>query len=134
MKKLIVLLMLSVMLVGCKSQMVKTEYVEVKVPVNSVPQPPVVSRPVPETSLLTTADRKDIGKVAKAVTVERDQWKEYSSILETIINKYKELADKAGIQTKLEVTLPPKPTSPSKPAENPLRVLPLEDSDAAPKP
>lgn len=127
-KKLLVVLMLAVPLAGCntfsKKPIIKTEYVEKLVPVNAVPQPPKVERPIPETSLLTDADRKDIGKVAKAVTVEKKQWEDYSTILETIINKYKELADKAEVQSQLEIILP---------LPTPLVAPPVSDS-SSPRP
>ncbi len=76
---------------------IKTEYVEKRVPVNAVPAPPKVERPVYETSKLTPEDRKDIGKVTQAVTTESKQKDGYIEILETVINKYKELSEKAEI-------------------------------------
>lgn len=95
----------------CKKEdpIIQTVYVEKKVPVNAVPQPPKVERPIPETSKLTAEDRKNIGKVSQAVVTEKEQWEGYSKILELIINKYKEMADKSEVQTDLDVELPKKP-------------------------
>lgn len=76
---------------------IKTEYVEKRVPVNAVPAPPKIDKPVYETSKLTPEDRKDIGKVSYALVVESKQKDGYIEILELVINKYKELAGKAEV-------------------------------------
>lgn len=95
----------------CKKQepIIKTEYVYVNVPVNSVPAPPKVERPVLETERLTAADRKDVGIVGKAIVVANEQLEAYSKVLEGIVNKYKELADKSEVKSTLDLEDKPKP-------------------------
>jgi hypothetical protein len=100
--QLLTILLCVAMTAGCiKKPMVKTEYVEKKVPVNAVPAPPTVPKPVLETSKLTEEDKKNLGKVTQAYVVENKQLKAYTGILEMIINTYRELSEKA------EVTLKP---------------------------
>lgn len=102
-KKLLTILFI-VLASGCASKpVIKEVYVEKKVPVNSVPQPPKVDRPILETTKLTPEDRKDIGKVSQAVVVENKQLLGYTSILELIINTYKQAADKSELQSTLIV-------------------------------
>jgi hypothetical protein len=104
--KLLAVAVVVVLATACVPKtIIKTEYVEKKVPVPAVPAPPQVEKPVYETSKLTEEDRKDIGKVTQAVTVEAKQKDGYIVILEMVINKYKELADKSEIQI-APMTLP----------------------------
>ena len=96
--KLLVVAAMVVFTTACvPDPIIKTVYVEKKVPVNAVPAPPKVERPIYETSKLTAEDRKDIGRVTQAVTTEAKQKDGYIEILEMVINKYKELADKAEV-------------------------------------
>lgn len=107
-KTILLAALLAVALTGCQTMkpIVHTEYVTVKVPVNSTPAPPDVQKykPIMETEKLTPEDRKDIGIVSKAIVVENKQWKAYSGILELIINKYKVLAEKSGLGLELDTS------------------------------
>lgn len=87
-------IILLVLLVGCsaKDPIIKYEYVEKRVPVLAVPAPPDVSPPVYETTTLTASDKNDIGKVAKAFVVENRQKDGYITVLEAIIDKYRNMA------------------------------------------
>ena len=106
--KLIAMTAMVVLMTACVPKtIIKTEYVEKRVPVNAVPAPPKIEVPVYETTKLTPEDRKDIGRVSQAVTVEAKQKDGYIKILELVINKYKELADKAEIFV-APMTLPAK--------------------------
>lgn len=102
-KKLFVIAAVALLATGCTKDIIKTEYVEKKVPVNSVPQPPNVTKPDYATPKLTAEDRKDIGKVGHAITEDSKLKDGYISILEAIVNKYKEMADKSELQTNLIV-------------------------------
>lgn len=97
MARLILAAILVMGLVGCESMGKKTHtvYVDKHVPVYIVPTPPDVKRPELETERLTAEDRADDGKVAKAYTVALRQSLIYSSLLESIVNKYKVLAEKS---------------------------------------
>lgn len=111
-KKLIIVAALAILATACTPKtIIKTEYVERKVPVNSVPQPPVVVKPTYTTPFLTPEDRKDIGKVGYAVGVDSKLKDDYISILEAILAKYKDMADKSELQTFLVV---PGVTEPAK--------------------
>lgn len=103
-KKLLIVAALAVLATACTpKQIIKTEYVERKVPVNSVPQPPKVEKPQYVVPTLTPEQRKDIGLFGHAI-VEDDKRKDgYIAILEAILNKYKEAADKSELQTILIV-------------------------------
>lgn len=97
-KKFLFVVALAFLMVGCATKpIVKYEYIEKRVPVNAVPAPPKYDKPVYETTKLTTEDRKSIGVVAKALVIENKQKDGYIEILESVINKYKELAAKAEI-------------------------------------
>lgn len=103
-KKLIIVIALAVLVTSCRATpVIKTEYVERKVPVNSVPQPPKVKKPDYTAPKLTAEDRKDIGKVGYAITFDSKLKDAYISVLEAIVNKYKEMADKSEVQTTLIV-------------------------------
>lgn len=110
--KILAIVAISVLLSGCAhDQLVRTEYVEKQVPRNAVPAPPDTDKykPVSETDKLTAEDRMDIGKVTQAVTVDSKQKDGYIKILETVINKYRELSEKAEIEV-APLTLPPQAT------------------------
>lgn len=94
----LIALAFTILLCSCTPDpIIKYKYIEKAVPVNAVPAPPEVEKPVYETTRLTEEDRKDIGKVAKAVAIESKQKDGYIKILELIINRYKELSESAGV-------------------------------------
>lgn len=97
--KLLSVIAFALLAVGCAHKpIIKYEYIEKKVPVIAVPAPPAVERPVYETSKLTSEDRKHLGTVAHAAVTEIKQKDGYILILESIINKYKELSEKSEIK------------------------------------
>jgi len=107
--KLATTIAILLLLTGCpKEQLVKTVYVEKKVPVNAVPAPPNIPVPTYEVSKLTPAERNDLGTFVKAVTTDNKTKDGYIEILELVINKYKELAKSAEVQVE-PVKLPAQP-------------------------
>ena len=97
--KLVAIVAILLLSTGCvKDQLIKTVYVEKKVPVNAVPAPPEIPKPIYEVSKLTPAERNDLGTFVKAVTTDSKAKDGYIEILETVINKYKELAKDAEVQ------------------------------------
>jgi hypothetical protein len=93
--KLLVVSLMCLSLVACGSNPTKvhTEYKKTYVPVYTVPKPPVVERPKLAIQDLTPEQKKDAGEVTKALTISIEQLKDYITILERILNKYKELAE-----------------------------------------
>ena len=65
MVKLITILLASVLLVGCGPDRVKTETIEVKVPILYCPAPPVIERPNLSIHTMTAEQLKNDGEVAK---------------------------------------------------------------------
>ena len=65
MVKLIPLLLASLLLIGCDPQRVKTEAIEVKVPILYCPAPPVIDRPILSIHSMTDEQLKNDGEVAK---------------------------------------------------------------------
>lgn len=111
--KLLSFLAVSLIMVGCAHEpIIKYEYIEKRVPVNAVPAPPKLEKPVYETTTLTKEDRKDIGIFTQAIVVENKQKDGYIEILEMVINKYKDLAAEAEI-TVAPLTLPEPPAKES---------------------
>lgn len=101
--KLILAVSVALLLSSCAADkvIVKTEYVEKKVPIAVVPTPPQTNKPVSDVSTLTPEQRKDIGILSKALVATVKGQEDYIRILELIINRYKELADETGNQLKL---------------------------------
>ena len=106
-KKIIISTMLCLSMTACTPKVaVKEKIVEKDIPVYVVPKAPHVERPVLETSKLTLADRKDINKEAKALTITVEQLKDYSLSLEAIINKYNELSNTNVLITSFDPKTP----------------------------
>lgn len=101
----ILLAVLITALSGCAKDkvLIKTVYVDKVVPVAVVPTPPTVVKPVSELSKLTPEERKDIGPLSKAMVVDIKQQEGYITLLEAIIDKYRELAEKSGNKIQLMV-------------------------------
>lgn len=94
MMKYIIPFIIAVSLSGCLSKpIVKQTIQEKQVPIAVFPAPPPVDKPILEIDKLTPADRLEISKVSKAMTITVEQLKRYSSRLEDVYNKYKELAN-----------------------------------------
>jgi len=89
MKKLV--LALPLLLVGCG--LFQTKIVEVKIPVATVPAPPITIKPKLELEGKTIANSGYDGYV-KALEIDLIQMRTYSSNLENIISTYKDLSDK----------------------------------------
>ena len=88
----IVIALACLLAVGCMP-ITKEKIQKEEVPVYVIPAPPVVDRPILETSKLTAEDRKDLNKVAKAMTIAKEELEEYADSLEKIVNKYRELSN-----------------------------------------
>lgn len=98
MKTFILPVLLMVALTGCfGKQNVRVEYVDRPYPVPSVPKPPRVDRPVLEIDKLSQSERANIGSTVKALVVSLQQQREYSAILEEIIQIYEQMAIKSEI-------------------------------------
>lgn len=73
---------------------IKEKVVTKEIPIFVIPRPPEVSqKPVLATSKLTAEDKKDINKVSRAMEISIQQLINYSSDLEKVYNKYKELSN-----------------------------------------
>jgi hypothetical protein len=93
MKNILLALVLSVFLTGCELFPTKVQVVEVKIPVATVPKPPVTVRPKLE--LESTSIVKDgYDGYVKALEIDMIRMRTYSSNLENIINTYKDLSEK----------------------------------------
>lgn len=93
MKKIITLLVASILLVGCGMFPTRIEYVEKKVPIAVVPAPPVVPAPDYDLDDLTDEQRLLIGVVAKAYAIDLSMCMSYAGILEEIVDTYRELSE-----------------------------------------
>lgn len=88
MKRIILLLPFLLILTGCPGN-VKTEVVEVKIPVSSCPAPKEVLRPTLPIDSLSTTDAADPGKVAQAYKATVRALIGYAQELEQILEGYK---------------------------------------------
>lgn len=99
MKSTILLLLASMILVGCATPSAPVcvpETIEVKVPVPvPAPQPPVLIRPQLAIYMLTDTDKQDPGKVAQYFEATVKQLIGYSIQLETILDGYRTKKDPA---------------------------------------
>lgn len=103
--KILYTILMTLAITACagKDQIIKTNYVTVEKPVPTVPRPPEVKKPVLATEELTPEDRKDLGKVAKALVIENKQLRGYVTILESIVDKYRELAEQSEFKSELKI-------------------------------
>lgn len=101
MKKIISILVTSIFLVACQTTPEKEiVYVDKPIPVYIVPKPPKVEKPDLLYKQYSTPEKKqelknNPGKAARVARLSLAQYEGYVSILESIINKYDELADKS---------------------------------------
>ena len=86
-------------LTGCFAPKEHIIYKEVKVPIVKVLAPPVVNKPELAITTLTPEQKDDLGELAKAYKITIMQLEQYVTILEDILAKQKELADKENIVT-----------------------------------
>jgi len=93
MKTTLLVLVLSVFLTGCELLPTKIQIVEVKIPVATVPKPPVTVRPKLE---LETVDIKTSGYDGYVKSLEADlvRMKTYADSLENVIYTYDVLSGK----------------------------------------
>ena len=86
---------MALVLTGCGTLCKPKEsivYQEKKVPIYIVLEPPVTSRPELEISTLSVEQKGDLGELAKANKITIIQLKQYVEILESIIEKQRELS------------------------------------------
>jgi hypothetical protein len=101
MKKILILLTISIFLSACKTTPDReTVYVDKPIPFYIVPKPPKVERPQFLYTQYSTPEKKkelkdNPGKAVRIATLSLKQYEEYIVILESVINKYDELADKS---------------------------------------
>ena len=90
-----------VLLIGCQTIPEKEiVYVDKPIPFYIVPKPPKVDKPDLLYKQYTTVEKKNElkanpGKAARVARLSLSQYESYVLILESIINKYDELADKS---------------------------------------
>ena len=92
MKALVAILLSATLLTGCGKTLIKTEYKDKYIPVMVVPKATTNGRPELEINKLTEAEKADDGIYAKALTATAEQLKGYIRELETVIDKYNDLA------------------------------------------
>ena len=92
MGKLIFSILACIMLSACMPKVaIKEKVVTKEIPIFVIPRPPEVSqKPVLATSKLTAEDKN---KVSRAMEISIQQLISYSSDLEKVYNKYKELSN-----------------------------------------
>jgi hypothetical protein len=78
---------------GCATQKVRTEYKDVYLPVYTVPEPPVIEKPILPINALTTEERNDDGILVKAAMASVAEQSGYIKQLEKIIETYKKISD-----------------------------------------
>lgn len=91
MNKLVLLLPL--FLVGCGLFQPKVQIVEVKIPVATVPTPPMIKRPKLETSEVSVS-ANGYAEYVKALEADMVRMETYTFNLENIINTYDQLSKK----------------------------------------
>lgn len=90
MKNIIMLALLSVLLIGCTTEVIKYKYVEVEVMVPvPVPAPDNIEKPILPTELLTDKDKGNYPKISKAYAVTVERLKEYSEKLNIALDVYR---------------------------------------------
>jgi len=101
MKKVITLLVASIFLVACQTTPEKEiVYVDKPIPFYIVPKPPKVDKPDFLYRQYSSPEKKqelktNPGKAVRVARLSLQQYEGYVLILESIINKYDELADKS---------------------------------------
>jgi len=101
MKKIISVLVVSIFLAACQTTPEKEiVYVDKPIPFYIVPKPPKVEKPEFLYKQYSTPELKkelktNPGKAARIARLSLEQYEGYVIILESIINKYDELADKS---------------------------------------
>ena len=90
MKKLIVLVFASMLLMGCTKTIIKYKYIDVNIPIQvPVTPPPTIVKPILPVNLLTVKDKKDYPKVAKAYITTIRRLKAYSEKQEKALDVYR---------------------------------------------
>jgi ABC-type uncharacterized transport system auxiliary subunit len=93
-KIILAAILMTFTLTACLPKVVPKETIQKEyVPVYVVPKPPDTQRPVLETSTLTPEDKDNLNVMVKAQTVEIAQLIGYSTELEQIVNKYRQLSN-----------------------------------------
>ena len=93
----IILGSLGLALTGCATTpvchpIIQTKEITVYVPVNQVPAPPTVTPPTLALTALTSAQKGDIGELAKAYNITVVQLEDYASALKKIVDSYAAMA------------------------------------------
>lgn len=91
MKKLIVIAIVSLLLIGCSPEIrYKYKYVEVKVPVQTpITPPPVLVKPILPINSLIDADKKDYPKISKAYAITIKRLKAYIEKQDKSLDAYR---------------------------------------------
>lgn len=84
------------LLSGCSLFQTRVEYVKVSYPILVCPAPPVMQMPDLYISLLTEADYKNYGKIAKYYDITIEQLINYIKSLELVIDRYDKTSDAYG--------------------------------------
>lgn len=105
---------------GCGEQPVKTVYKTEQTVVYIVPDSPKIVRPDLDINHLTPQEKQNIGILSKSLTISFAQLKAYTCKLETIVNKYQDLAKQSPS--------PVKPTAQLFPMNNFLFLLSIDQN------
>ena len=84
---------MSVFLIGCAPAKIRTEYKDVYLPIYTVPEPPMIERPILPVNTLTAEQKDNDGELVKAAMTSVALQSGYIKELEKIIETYKKISD-----------------------------------------
>ena len=82
-----------ILLSGCATQKIRTEYKDVYLPIYTVPEPPVIEKPILSINSLTNEEKNDDGVLVKAAMASVADQSGYIKQLEKVIETYKKISD-----------------------------------------
>lgn len=115
MKKILLIVAIALTITACEGGPANIAYKDVPYPVYVVPAPNIPPRPALAVDSLTPTQKQDAGTVLQADSATVVQMKGYVQELETILNKYAELAivSQSNLNAANVLAGKPKTTSPT---------------------